>query len=488
VSFAPDRKWLVLGTTVAAQFMVILDVAVVNVALPAIKADLHFSQENLQWVITAYSILFAGALLLGGRLADLLGRRRLFAVGVTLFTLSSLLSGLAWSEGSLIAFRGLQGLGGALLSPAALSIVVTTFREGRERNIALGVWGAASGSGGAVGVLLGGVLTSYLGWSWIFFVNLPVGVAVLAVTPWLLRESRASLQHRHFDFAGAASVTAGLMLLVYAITRASESGWGEGLTIGLLAGSAALVLGFVGIELRSPAPLLPLRIFRLRTLSAANATMLAIGAVAFGHFFLLTLYMQQVLGYSAITTGVAFVAIAGTIAVFSNFGQALTTRLGVRPVLSAGMLLSAAAGVLYAQMPVGGNYFPNLFPALLLGGVGLALSFVPVTIASLNGVEPADAGVASGLINTSRQIGGAVGLAAVTAIAAAATNNYLASHDAAVDNAAALAHGFQIAFYALVGLSLAGAVIAAALVESRAPAPRSVESTEAEQVVLEEAA
>ena len=321
------RRWLVLAVTVAAQFMVIVDVAVVNVALPAIKHDLHFSQESLQWVITAYSILFGGMLLLGGRLADLLGRRRLFMAGVAVFTLGSLLSGLAWSEGALIVTRGLQGLGGALLAPAALSIVVTTFREGRERNIALGVWGAASGSGGAVGVLLGGVLTSYLSWSWIFFVNLPVGVAILAVTPWLVDESRAALAHRHFDVAGAASITAGLMVLVYAITRTSAHGWSDGVTVGLLATAAALIAAFVGIEARSPAPLLPLRIFRLRTLSAANAVMLTVGATAFAQFFLMTLYLQEVLRYSAMETGVAFIAISVTIVAGSSVAQALTTRL-----------------------------------------------------------------------------------------------------------------------------------------------------------------
>jgi EmrB/QacA subfamily drug resistance transporter len=483
-----QRRWLVLAVTVAAQFMVILDVAVVNVALPAIKHDLDFSQESLQWVITAYSILFGGTLLLGGRLADLLGRRRLFVAGVVVFTLSSLLSGLAWSESSLIVFRALQGLGGALLSPAALSIVVTTFREGRERNIALGVWGAASGSGGAAGVLLGGVLTSYLSWSWIFFVNLPVGAVVLAVTPWLLSESRASLDHRHFDVGGATSITGGLMVLVYAITRASEHGWSDGATVALLATSAALILAFIGIESRSPAPLLPLRIFRLRTLSAANATMLTIGATAFGQFFLMTLYLQEVLHYSAIQTGVAFTAIAVTIAVVSNVGQALTTRLGVRRVLSAGMLLTAAAGVLYAEMPSDGQYFWNVFPGLLLGGIGLALSFVPVTIASLAGVQPADTGVASGLINTSRQIGGAVGLAAVTTIAATATSNYAHAHAVLASSAPALTHGFQVAFYALIGLALIGAVIAALFVESAPTARPSEERADREAVALEEAA
>jgi len=264
------RRWIGLGLIVVAQFMVVLDVAIVNVALPSIKTDLHFSQESLQWIVTAYAILFGGVLLLGGRLADLLGRRRLFIAGVALFTVASLLDGLAWSEGSLIAFRSLQGLGAALLSPAALSILTTTFQEGRERNLALGIWGAASGSGAAAGVLLGGALTSAFNWSWIFFINIPVGLLVLGLTPFLLRESRADLDHRYFDTAGAASITGGLMLLVYAMTRATQHGWVTAETIGLLAASAALVIGFVVIELRSKAPLLPLGIFRLRTLSASN--------------------------------------------------------------------------------------------------------------------------------------------------------------------------------------------------------------------------
>jgi EmrB/QacA subfamily drug resistance transporter len=491
VATSERRRWLVLAVTVAAQFMVVVDVAVVNVALPAIKHDLHFSQESLQWVITAYSILFGGTLLLGGRLADLLGRRRLFMAGVTVFTVGSLLSGLAWSEEALIGTRALQGLGGALLAPAALSIIVTTFGEGRERNVALGVWGAASGTGGAVGVLLGGVLTSYLSWPWIFFVNLPVGAVVLAVTPWLVSESRAALSHRHFDVAGAASSTAGLMVLVYAITRASQHGWSNGVTVGLLATAGALIVAFVGIEARSPAPLLPLRIFRLRTLSAANATMLTIGASAFAQFFLLTLYLQEVLRYSAIETGVAFVAITVTIVVGSNIGQSLTTRLGARPVLSAGLLLTAAGGALYAQMPADGHYFWNVFPGLILSGIGLAFSFVPVTIASLSGVQPADAGVASGLINTSRQIGGSVGLAAVTTIAATATSHYADSHAVAAFSGPALAHGFQVAFYALSGVALVGAAIAAAFVESK-PKAASKATPKAQpvepEVALEKAA
>jgi len=479
------RKWLVLAVTVAAQFMVIVDVSVVNVALPAIKHDLHFSQESLQWVITAYAILFGGTLLLGGRLADLLGRRRLFMAGVAVFTVGSLLSGLAWSAGALIVTRALQGLGGALLAPAALSIIVTTFREGRDRNQALGVMGAASGSGGAVGVLLGGILTSDLSWSWIFFVNLPVGVAVLAASPWLLSESRAELSHRHFDVAGAVSITAGMMVLVYAITRASQHGWGNGVTVGLLAAAAALIVAFVAIEVRSPAPLLPLRIFRARTISAANATTAMVGAAAFGQFFLLALYLQQVLGYSAMKTGVAFIAITVTIVAVSNLAQSLTTRLGARPVLSAGLLLTAAGGALYAQMPAGGHYFWDMFPGLLVSGVGLAFTFVPVMIAGLTGVQPADAGVASGLLNTSRQIGGAIGLALVTTIASTATSHYADSHAVLASSGPALTHGFQAAFYALIGLALVGAAIAAVFVE---PKPKVALKVVDAEVALEQAA
>src|SRR3989440_7029354 len=395
-----NRRWSALALIVTAQFMVILDVAIVNVALPSIKSDLGFSQENLQWVISAYAILFGGALLLGGRLADLLGRRRLFVAGLALFASSSLLCGLAWSEGSLIAFRGLQGLGGALLAPAALSLLMTTFAEGRERNLALGIYGAASGSGAAVGVLLGGVLTSYLSWSWVFFLNVPVGVAAIVLAPVLLQDSRAGLAHRHFDFPGAASITAGLMLLVYAMTRATTDGWGAGTTMGLLGGATALVLAFVAIELRSPSPLLPLRIFRLRSLSAANAAMAIVGAVAFSEFFVLTLYLQDVLHYSAVMSGAAFAGFALAVVVLSNVAQVIVGRFGVRPTLTAGLLLSAVSVAWLTRLPGDGHYFWDLFPAFVLGGAGMGLSFVPVTIASLTGVDRSDAGVASGLINT----------------------------------------------------------------------------------------
>jgi EmrB/QacA subfamily drug resistance transporter len=486
-----NGRWSALALIVTAQFMVILDVAIVNVALPSIKTDLGFSQTSLQWVISAYALLFGGTLLLGGRLADLLGRRRLFLAGLALFSVSSLLCGLAWSEGSLIAFRGLQGLGGALLAPAALSLLMTTFAEGRDRNVALGIYGAASGSGAAVGVLLGGLLTSYLSWSWIFFINVPVGVAAIVLTPLLLRESKADLPHRHFDFLGAATITSGLMMLVYAMTRATSDGWGSPGTLALLTGSAALVLSFVAVELRSRSPLLPLRIFRLRTLSAANATMAIVGGVAFSEFFLLTLYLQDVLHYSPVRAGTAFAAFAGTVVIVSNLAQPIVARFGVQRTLTAGLLLSAVSVALLTRLPVDGDYFVDLFPAFVLGGAGMSLSFVPVTIASLSGVERADAGVASGLVNTSRQIGGAIGIAAISAVVATSAGNYVDSHRGTVASSGpALDHGLQTALYVLTGLLIAGAVLAATLVR---PAPARVpaevmENVEEPRVALEKAA
>jgi EmrB/QacA subfamily drug resistance transporter len=480
-----DHRWSALALIVTAQFMVILDVAIVNVALPSIKADLDFSQANLQWVISAYAIMFGGVLLLGGRLADLLGRRRLFIAGLVLFSVSSLLCGLAWSEASLIGFRALQGLGGALLAPAALSLLTTMFAEGRERNLALGIYGAASGSGAAVGVLLGGVLTSYLSWSWVFFINVPVGIAAIALTPVLLPVGRANLAHRHFDVRGAATITAGLMLLVYATTRAASHGWGAPGTLALFGVAAALVGAFVLIELRSPYPLLPMRIFRSRTLTGANAAMAIVGGVAFSEFFLLTLYLQDVLHYSAVESGVAFSGFALSVVVTSNIAQWVVGRVGVRPTLTAGLLASALSVAWLTRLPVDGNYFWDLFPAFVLGGAGMGLSFVPVTIASLTGVAPADAGVASGLINTSRQIGGAVGIAAVSAIAATSTTNYADTHALAPTSGLALDHGFQTGLYALTGLLLLGAAIAVTLVRSAPPPARALED---DPVLLDQAA
>ena len=478
------RRWSALALIVTAQFMVVLDVAIVNVALPSIKADLGFSQDDLQWIISAYAILFGGTLLLGGRLADLLGRRRLFITGLLVFAASSLLCGLAWSEASLISFRAVQGLGGALLAPAALSLLVTSFAEGRDRNLALGIYSAASGSGAAAGVLLGGLLTSYLSWSWIFFINVPIGIAAALLAPVLLRESRPDLGHRHFDFAGAATVTSGLMVLVYGLTRATTDGWGAPITIGLLAAAVALIAAFITVELRSPWPLLPLRIFRRRALVGANLTITIVGAVTFAEFFVLTLYLQDVLHYSAVQTGVAFAAFALSVVVVSNLTQAVVSRIGVRATLLIGLVLSTISVALLTRLPVDGHYFWDVFPGVVIGGVGLGLTFVPATIASLSGVDPADAGIASGLVNTSRQIGGAIGLAAVTAIAATATRNYAGDGGAT----AALDHGFQTALYSLAGLLVLGIAVAATLVR---PAPKpepAVEPARVDAAPLREAA
>ncbi|MFL5965920.1 MAG: DHA2 family efflux MFS transporter permease subunit [Gaiellaceae bacterium] len=462
-------RWSALALIVTAQFMVILDVAIVNVALPSIKTDLGFSQTSLQWVVSAYAIFFGGMLLLGGRLADLFGRRRLFIAGLILFAASSLLCGIAWSEGSLIVFRAVQGLGGALLAPAALSLLMTTFAEGRDRNLALGVYGAASGSGAAAGVLLGGVLTSYLSWPWIFFINVPVGAGAALLAPVLLRESRPDLGHRHFDLAGVATITSGLMLLVYALTRATTNGWTSAMTLVLLVGAASLIASFVVVELRSPWPLLPLRIFRLPTVAGANVAMAIVGAVAFSEFFLLTLYLQDVLGYSAVETGVAFTAFALTVVIVSNIAQLIVGRIGVRAALTAGLLTSALSVALLTRLPVDGHYFSDLFPGFVLGGAGMGLSFVAVTIASLSGIERADAGVASGLVNTSRQIGGAVGIAVASAIAVTATGHVTGG----AASAAALDHGFRAALYALLGLLVAGALITVRLVRPKPATPRA---------------
>ena len=356
------RKWLALALLSAVQFMVVLDIAIVNVALPSIKVDLGFSQENLQWVISAYALFFGGFLLLGGRAADLLGRRRLFLAGIVLFTLSSLLAGLAWSEGSLIAARSFQGLGAAVISPAALSILSTTFTEGRERNIALGVWGAVGGFGAAAGVLLGGVLTETLSWSWIFFVNVPVGVAAFFLAPRLLDESRDTTV-KSFDALGAVLVTGGLVSLVYAITQSGTYGWGSGRTIGVIAASVALLAAFGWWERRHAEPLMRFGILRTKTVAGANVGGLILGTATFSLFLMLTLYMQQVLGYSPMKTGVAYLAVAGSAILWSAVAAQLVTRIGVKPVLVTGMVALTSGLVYFTQVSVHGTYLSNLLRA-----------------------------------------------------------------------------------------------------------------------------
>jgi EmrB/QacA subfamily drug resistance transporter len=444
------RKWLALGLLSVVQFMVVLDIAIVNVALPSIKVDLGFSQDNLQWVISAYALVFGGFLLLGGRAADLLGRRRIFLLGLVVFTVASLLAGLAWSEASLIGARLLQGLGAAIISPAALSILSTTFREGRERNVALGVWGAVGGFGAAAGVLLGGILTETLSWSWIFFVNVPVGLAALAVAPFLLTESRDA-RVKSFDLPGAVLVTAGLSSLVYAITRAGTDGWLATPTVAFFAASVLLLVGFVGWEARHPEPLMRLGIFRISTVTGANVAGFIMGTAMFAMFLMLTLYMQQVLGYSAMQTGVAYLAVAGTAILWSAVAAQLVTRVGVKPVLVTGMTALTVGLVYFTQVSVGGSYLGDLLPGFLVVGFGIGFAFVPISIAALAGVQPAEAGLASGLINTSQQIGGALGIAALSTIATSHTDDALASGTPLPN---ALVDGFTAAF-------VAGAIIAA---------------------------
>jgi EmrB/QacA subfamily drug resistance transporter len=454
------RKWLALALLSAVQFMVVLDIAIVNVALPSIKDDLGFSQENLQWVISAYALVFGGFLLLGGRAADVLGRRRIFLAGLVVFTVSSLIAGLAWSEASLIGARAFQGLGAAIISPAALSILSTTFAEGRERNIALGVWGAVGGFGAAAGVLLGGILTDALSWAWIFFVNVPVGAVAFLLTPLLLTESRDARVKR-FDVPGAVLVTGGLSSLVYAITQAGQDGWLAGRTIGFFAASVVLLAGFIAWEQRHPEPLMRLGILRIRTVSGANVAGFILGTATFSMFLMLTLYMQQVLGYSAMKTGVAYLAVAGTAILWSAVAAQLVTRVGVKPVLVAGMA-TLTGGVLYfTQVSVGGSYLADLLPGFLLIGIGLGFSFVPISIAALAGIEPAEAGLASGLINTSQQIGGALGIAALSTIASSWTDHAVANGTALPT---ALVDGFTAAFVAGSIVAAVGILAALALI------------------------
>jgi EmrB/QacA subfamily drug resistance transporter len=451
------RKWLALALLCVVQFMVVLDIAIVNVALPSIQVDLGFSQENLQWVISAYALFFGGFLLLGGRAADLLGRRRIFLLGITLFTISSLVAGLAWSEASLIGARAFQGLGAAIITPAALSILSTTFVEGRERNIALGAWGAVGGFGAAAGVLLGGVLTDALSWEWIFFVNIPVGVGAFVLTPLLLAESRDA-RVRTYDVPGAILVTGGLSLLVYAITQSGQQGWLAGQTIAFFSTALALLVGFVVWELRHSEPLMRFGIFGIRTVSGANVAGFIMGTALFAMFLMLTLYMQQVLGYSAMKTGVAYLAVAGTAILWSAVAAQLVTRIGVKPVLVLGMTLLTAGLVYFTQVSVGGSYVADLLPGFLLIGIGIGFSFVPISIAALAGIQASEAGLASGLINTSQQIGGALGIAALSTIATSQTEDALASGVAAP---LALVDGFTAAFIA--GVVIAGLGIVAAL-------------------------
>jgi len=466
---APDpRRWLALAVVCVAFFMTVLDVSIVTVALPSISRSLHFSASGLQWVITAYTITFGGFLLLGGRCADLLGRRFILMLGVAIFTAASLACGLSGSTAMLVASRSVQGVGAALVAPATLSIITTTFEEGAERNKALGVWGAVAGGGAAAGVLFGGILTRYLGWQWIFFVNVPVGAAVLAVSRPIIRESRDAPDRRNFDLLGAATVTGGLALLVYGIAEAPTHGWGATSTIASLIGAAVLLVAFVVRETRAAAPLMPLGIFRIRTVTGANIASVLLGTVVFASFFLLTLYVQNVLHYSALKTGLTFLATAGTSVVVAGFAQRLTTRVGARSVLALGFVLLTAGMILYSQIPVHGVFASDLLPGYLVVGVGLALGFIPVSIAGLAGVPPSLAGVASGLLNTSQQVGGAIGTAMVSSVSLTRANHLLHNGH---PPAAAFTSGYSLAFWVLTGVAAAGIVVSWTLVQPQRETP-----------------
>jgi EmrB/QacA subfamily drug resistance transporter len=460
-----SNRWLVLVIACLAQFMVVLDNTIVNVALPSIQHGLDFSPANLQWVVNAYTLIFGGFLLLGGRAADLLGRRRLFVAGVILFAGASLLNGLAQSSTMLILGRGLQGLGGALVSPAALSIIMTTFQDTGERTRALGVWSAIAAGGAALGLLVGGVLTDLVSWRWNFFVNVPVGVATVALALRFVPESRAELGHRRFDAAGATTVTAGLLALVFGIVKAQSWGWGAGRTIGVLAAGVALLALFVAIESRSAAPLVRLSIFRIRSIATANTVMMLAASAMFGMFFFASLYVQDVLGYSPLKAGLAFFPVSLGVIVGAGISQGLIKRLGVRNLSALGLVL-AAAGLLYlTRVPVHGHYASDLLAGLLPMAIGMGLVFVPITLLGTSGVANDDAGLASGLFNSAQQIGGSFGLAILATLAVDHTSSLL--RHGATSRLAATVSGYHVAFLAAAIMIAAGATLLVALLRRR---------------------
>jgi EmrB/QacA subfamily drug resistance transporter len=464
------RRWWALAVLCGAFFMVILDANIVMVALPSIDAELGFSEQGLQWVISAYALTFAGLLLLGGRAADLLGRRRLFMAGLLSFTAASLVCALAWSPGALIGARAFQGIGAAIMTPTALSIISTTF-EGAERNKALAIWGMLGAFGATAGYLIGGPLVDGPGWEWIFFINIPVGLVALGLSPVLLRETRATTANRSYDPAGALTVTGTLVLLVYALVEAPEAGWGSLQTILLFGGSAALLAIFAAIESRHRAPLVPLRILRSRTLAGANGVMLVFGAVGFGMPFVVTQYAQQVLGYSALEFGVSFVVTPVAAAVGMSVAQAAIARVGFRPVAATGMALLGAGSLLLTQASVGGSYFGDVFLGILLFGCGIGPVFATATIAALEGVAEREAGLASGLSNTAFQLGGALGVAIVSTVAVSRSEGYLAAGEGA-NPLVALTEGFQSAFVACVVLAAVGVALAILLLGRPRKAPQ----------------
>jgi EmrB/QacA subfamily drug resistance transporter len=471
------NPWVVLVLICFAQFMVILDATIVNVALPSIQKDLHLSEGNLQWIVNAYTLVFGGFLLLGGRMGDLLGRKRLFLIGLVIFTGASLFDGLASSEGMLIAARSLQGLGAALISPAALSIIATTFKEGAERAKALAVWAAIAIGGSAVGLVLGGVLTQYFSWPWIFFVNVPVGIVTFVLSFRLIPESRDEQVERNYDIAGAVTVTGGLMALVYAIVDAQQAGWGSAKTLGFFALAAALLVAFVLIELRTKAPLVRLSIFRIRSLLTANIAMFLAMSGMFAMFFFNTLYIQRVLGFGPLKAGVAFLPFSAGIMISAGIASQFAPRLGVRPVAAAGFILSTAGLILLTQLPVHGSYLTNVLPSIALSSLGMGAVFMPLTLIATTGLEDADQGLASGLFNTSQQIGGALGLAVLSTLATSKTPSVGSP-------TANLVTGFHWAFGAGAVAMVVGLGVMVAMLRSRHVAQIEAEAASGEPVAV----
>jgi EmrB/QacA subfamily drug resistance transporter len=471
----------VLAIVAVVQFMVVLDASVVNVALPSIQRDLGFSEQSLSWVLNAYTLLFGGFLLLGGRAADRLGRRRLFMAGIALFTGASLACGLSQSDVTLLIARAAQGLGGALVSPAALSILLTTFAEGSERNRALAIWGAIAGAGGAVGLLLGGAIVELLSWRWVFFVNVPIGATVLLLAPRILPESRAEGARSGYDLEGAMAITLGTMTLVFTLIKANDWGWGSAQTLVGLAVSVVLLVGFVWLEHRHENPLVPLRIFANRSLAASDATMLLLAAALFGLFYFCTLYLQQVLGYNALKTGVAYLPFSFAIISASGVASRVADRVGPKPVLVGGLLIAAVGFVLFTRLQAHGDYAGTMLPAMLVMGVGLGMSFVPITIAATSGVAAEDSGLASGLLNTTQQVGGSLGLAVLSAVS---TSRITSALEGGSTQAAALTHGFTGAFTVSAIVCGAAAILALVVLPGR---PRELEDLDAETVAMSSA-
>jgi EmrB/QacA subfamily drug resistance transporter len=479
-SRAQVHRWRAFAVLAVSYFMTIVDLTIVNVALPTIGHDLNFSESNLQWVVTAYGLTFGGFLLLGGRAADLLGRRRILMLGLAVFTAASVGAGLATSDGFLIAMRGLQGFGAAVVLPAALSIVMNMFAEGAERNKALGLWGGIGAAGATIGLITGGLLTRYAGWEYIFFLNVPIGIAALLLAPRIVPESRLEAVRRRYDPLGAITVTGGLLLLVYALSKAPEVGWGTARTVTLLAAAAASLLTFVVVETRVEEPLMPLRIFRLRTVAAANAVGLLLGASFFAFIFIGTLYMQQVLGYSALQTGVAWLAASLTSVALAGLSQLLVTRTSAGPVMALGMALIGSGALWATQAPVHGHFWSALAGPFFVAGAGTAFAFIPVSIAGLAGITEREAGLASGLLNTSQQLGGAIGVAVASTVAATHFNT-LIGNGKSVDTA--LTGGFQWAFWVCGAIALLALPTIVVLLRGKATttgAERAVPALEAE--------